>query len=246
MGGPDDIQGARRTLARRGVLVLHEDNHVLGVCKPAGLLAQGGPPGATPLTHLVEDYRRQAEGKSGRAYVGLVHRLDRNVSGAMVLAKTSKAAGRLAAAFRDRVPLLRKTYLAWVVGHPAEEGHLVHRLRREKGITKLAAPGDTDGREARLSWRVEARARLASRVRIELDTGLPHQIRFQLAFAGHPLYGDVKYGGPAGRRPGLHALELVVPHPVGGAPLLLHAPVPEDLYRLDKRRGMDPPLGAHA
>ena len=175
-----------------------------------------------------------------------VHRLDRNVSGAIVVAKTSKAASRLAALFRERDERLRKTYLAWVSGHPSEAATLRHRIRREGGVTRLAAPGDTDGREALLSYRREGHATACARLRVELGTGLPHQIRFQLAFAGFPLEGDVKYGGPPGKRPALHALELAFPHPVGGAPVVLHAPVPKDLRRLDKRRGIEPPLGGDA
>lgn len=237
---------ARRALARHGVVVLLEDNHLLGLVKPAGLLVQGDPSGHVHLAGLVDAYRQQAEQKAGRAYVGLVHRLDRNVSGAIVVAKTSKAASRLAALFRERDERLRKTYLAWVAGHPSETATLRHRVRREGGVTRLAAPGDTDGREAVLTYRREGRGSACARLRVELGTGLPHQIRFQLAFAGFPLEGDVKYGGPPGKRPALHALELAFPHPVGGAPVVLHAPVPKELRRLDTRRGIDPPLGEDA
>ena len=236
---------ARRWLRRQGVFVLYEDNHVLGVAKAAGLLSQGGPAGAVSLPDLVGAYRQRAEGKPRAGYVGLVHRLDRNVSGAMVIAKTSKAAGRLAAAFRDQDPLLEKVYYAWVARLPDKaQGRLVHRLRRDRGVTRLAAEGDDDAREARLLYTVAARGRFAARLRIELETGFTHQIRAQLSHIGHPLVGDEKYGGPSAKRPALHAYSLTVPHPTQGTPLTVGAPIPEDLVRIDARYQMDPPVEA--
>jgi 23S rRNA pseudouridine1911/1915/1917 synthase len=234
---------ARAAIERRGIRILAEDNHLLVLAKPAGLLSQGGPSGETSLVELVEAYRREAEGKSGRAFVGLVHRLDRNTSGVIVVAKTSKAAARLSRCFRERAAELEKTYLAWVVGRPvSDEGDLALRLAREGRVTRPASEGDEGAREARLSYRVEARSSAASRVRVRLDTGLPHQIRAQLAAAGHPLLGDPKYGGPPGPRLALHALSLAFPHPVGDAPLRFAAPVPSDLLALDRRLLLSPPL----
>jgi 23S rRNA pseudouridine1911/1915/1917 synthase len=236
---------ARSPLARHGVAVLHEDNHVLGVSKPAGLLAQGGPKGVLSLVDLVEAYRRETEGKPGRAYVGLVHRLDRNVSGALVIAKTSKAASRLSEAFRERSPGLRKTYLAWVEGVPLEpRGVLEHRLTRAARVTREADEGDEDARPARLVYEVEGWGPNVARLRIDLETGVSHQIRAQLAAAGHPILGDEKYGGPRGDRPALHALRLAFPHPVGGRPVELVAPVPEDLVLLDRALGLRPAVSA--
>ncbi len=236
-------KAARRKLLRRGAFVLYEDNHLLGISKKAGLLSQGGPKGVVSLPDLLDDYRREAEGKPGKAYVGLVHRLDRNTSGAMVVAKTSKAAGRLAKLFRDRDAGLEKTYLAWVERHPLQnEGELVHRLRREGGVTKIAAAGDDDAREARLRYRVAGRGKLCARLEIRLETGLPHQIRAQWAFLGHPIWGDAKYGGTPWPRPALHALTLVFPHPVGGEIVTIAAPVPTDLRELDAGRNMVPPV----
>lgn len=239
--GTPQRRAARHALMRQGVVVLYEDNHILGISKAAGLLAQGGPEGEVPLTALVDRYRRRAEGKPGQAYVGLVHRLDRNVSGAMVVAKTSKAASRLSQTFRERAADLEKTYLAWVERTPeVPERELVHRLRREKGVTLIAAEGDDDGKTARLRYRVVGRGNLCARLEIELGTGLPHQIRVQLSYVGHPIWGDVKYGGTPWGRLGLHALRLVVPHPVGGEPVAIDAPVPKELQELDERRKITP------
>ncbi len=234
---------ARRKLIRRGVPVLFEDNHLLCISKPAGLLSQGGPQGEEALTDVLDGYRREAEDKPGRAYIGLVHRLDRNVSGAMVVAKTSKAAARLSAMFRDRSDDLRKTYLAWVDHTPRDDGAtLVHRLRRERGVTMLAAEGDPDAREARLEYVVEGRSHRAGRLRVTLHTGLPHQIRCQLSLVGHPIVGDLKYQGSGGKRPGLHAVGLSFLHPVKKTVVELAAPVPDDLRKMDARLGIDPPV----
>lgn len=232
---------ARERLRQHGVTVLFEDNHLLGLCKPAGLLSQGGPQGIVCLPELLDAYRREAEGKPGRAYVGMVHRLDRNVSGVMVVAKTSKAAARLAAAFRERAPGLCKTYLAWVRGRPAtREAQCVHRLRRSAGVTRAAPAGDTTAREARLTYTVEAQGPVAARLRVVLETGLAHQIRAQLALVGHPLLGDRKYGGPRGPRLALHAHSLTLPHPTSGAPLTITAPLPTLLRALDEDLGLRP------
>ena len=134
---PAHVAAARRRLKRAGVEVLLEDNHLLVVNKPAGLLSQGGPRGETSLVELLEAYRREAEAKAGAAFVGLVHRLDRNVSGVVATAKTSKAASRLARLFRERDAALAKDYLAWVVGTPtAPGGELRSRLLREGGDRK--------------------------------------------------------------------------------------------------------------
>ncbi len=236
-------KAARRKLIRAGAFITYEDNHLIGLSKKAGLLSQGGPKDVISLPDVLDTYRREAEGKPGKAYIGLVHRLDRNTSGAMVVAKTSKAASRLSKLFHDRAEELQKTYLAWIERWPdAREGELVHRLRRERGVTKLAAPGDDDAREARLHYEVVARGKLSARVEIKLGTGLPHQIRAQFSHIGHPLWGDKKYGGTPWRRHALHALSLVFPHPVGGEVITVMAPVPDDLKELDEGRDMRPPV----
>ncbi|MDF1699679.1 MAG: RNA pseudouridine synthase [Planctomycetota bacterium] len=236
-------KAARRKLNRSGAVITYEDNHVIGLSKRPGLLSQGGPAGVISLPDLLDYYRREAEGKAGKAYVGIVHRLDRNTSGAMVVAKTSKAAGRLSKLFHDRAKELKKTYLAWVERIPeVAEGELVHRLRREGGVTKLAAPGDDDGRIAKLHYKVVARGKKCARLEIALGTGLPHQIRAQMSDVGHPLWGDKKYGGTPWRRHALHALSLVFPHPVGGELVTVTAPVPADLKELDESRNMRPPV----
>ena len=241
---PPNRARARRRLAEAGVHVLLEDNHLLVVSKPAGLASQGGPKLEVHLVALVDAYRREAESKPGRAFVGLVHRLDRNVSGVLVLAKTSKAASRLTARFRSRDDSLRKIYTAWVDGRvAADEAELVDRLIREGKVTHRAAAGDDGAREARLRFRVEGRGPDTSRLQIELGTGITHQIRAQLGLYGHPIVGDAKYGGSQGTRPALHAARLVFPHPVGGDEVDVRAPTPKQLLRLDRKKGVEPAAG---
>ena len=239
----DDAQArARRHLAAAGVHVLLEDNHLLVVSKPAGLASQGGDGIDVHLVTHIDAYRREAEGKPGRAFVGLVHRLDRNVSGVLVLAKTSKAASRLTERFRSRDEGLQKIYTAWVDGRvKADEDVLVDRLIRDAKVTRRAGSGDDGAREATLAWRVEGRGPRTSRLRIELGTGITHQIRAQLSLYGHPLVGDAKYGGSQGKRPALHAARLVFPHPVGGARVEVWAPLPRQLKRLDRKKQIEPP-----
>ena len=154
---PARLARARARLAAAGVEVLHEDHLLLGVAKAAGVLSQRGPQGETSLVERIDEYRREAEGKPGRAFVGLVHRLDRNVSGAMVVAKSSKAASRLSAAFRARAASaslptsqVEKTYLAWVAGAPppaaAPHGGPPGRGRPPPGARRGGAPPAAPGR----------------------------------------------------------------------------------------------------
>lgn len=234
-----DRARALAQLSAHGVQILLEDNHLLGLSKPSGLLSQGGPQGQAHLVELIEAYRRVAEGKPGRAYVGLVHRLDRNVSGAMIVAKTSKAARRLSDQLRRRVGV-EKIYLGWVAGRAPASGTLVHELIRGERVTREARRGEA-GQTSRLAFVCEARGSRASRLRIELGTGRTHQIRAQLSIAGHPLLGDPKYGGPGAERLALHAQHLAFAHPVGGAPVRLSAPLPETLVALDARLRLQPP-----
>jgi len=213
--------------------VLFEDNHLLVVDKPAGLLVQGDRSGETSLVDAARAYLKRKYDKPGNVFVGLVHRLDRNVSGVVVLARTSKAAGRLSARFRDGDVV--KIYLAVVAGRPAPA--------RDELVAWLAAGGDRRGvtraedrpfpgaRESRLRYHVRESAGAWSLVEVRPVTGRRHQIRAQFALAGHPLAGDVKYGSVerlSGHRIALHAYKLEVAHPVGGRPMVFEAPVPGD------------------
>jgi 23S rRNA pseudouridine1911/1915/1917 synthase len=211
--------------------VLFEDNHLLVVNKPAGLLTQSAEAGDDNLVGRMRVYITERYNKPGRVYLGLVHRLDRNVSGVVVLARTSKAAGRLGKAFAER--RVAKHYLAVVEGEAQEAATLEHRLGpRATGRGVCEQPG---GKEALLRYIRLGCNGTRSWLEVRLETGRKHQIRAQLALAGLPLVGDPLYGQgtSAIRRPALHGWWLALDHPVGdrGA-LTFVAPVPADLTDL--------------
>lgn len=213
--------------------ILHEDNHLLVVVKPAGLLVQGDRSGDRTLLELARADLKIRYQKPGNVYLGLVHRLDRPVSGVIVLARTSKAASRLSQQFRQGT--VQKRYLAVVDGEPpGPEAVLRHHLARDgdaRGVTR-AAPEPFDGsRPAELRYLVRERRAGRTLLEIELITGRRHQIRAQLALAGWPILGDGKYGGrrdPGREGIGLHAWQLVFAHPIGGAEQRFEADVPAD------------------
>lgn len=218
---------------RRQLQILHEDNHLLAVAKPCNLLVQGDRTGDATLMDLAKSYLKDHYNKPGNVYLGLVHRLDRPVSGVVLLARTSKAASRLSRQFREGT--VRKLYLAVVEGvvePPADE--LVHHLARSgdaAGITRAEATIFDGSRPARLRYLVIGRAAGRTLLEVELVTGRRHQIRAQLALAGWPVLGDGKYGAcsmPQRTGIALHALRLEVAHPVSGAMVSLEAPLPAD------------------
>ena len=213
--------------------ILHEDNHLLVVNKPAGLLSQENQSGDLTLVNAAASYLKEKYEKTGNVYVGLVHRLDRNVSGVMVLARTSKAAGRLSAQFRDGQ--VNKTYLAVVAGAPEPTtGEIVSWLASagdRRGVTRAAATAFPGAKESRLHYDVRETRRGFSLVRVVPVTGRRHQIRAQLSLIGCPLVGDVKYGSPwrlAAHRLALHASQIEISHPVGGRRLAFTAPEAAD------------------
>jgi len=213
--------------------VIYEDNHLLVVDKAAGLLTQGDRSGAPTLVDAVTGYLKEKYHKPGKVYVGLVHRLDRNVGGVVVLARTSKAAGRLSAQFRDGQ--VQKTYEAVVTGGPSSaEGELVSWLAPagdRRGVTRASEREFAGARKSRLRYYVEAQQNPFSLLRIEPLTGRRHQIRAQMSLLGCPLLGDVKYGSGC-RLPNhglaLRAARLVFAHPVGGREMVISAPRPRD------------------
>ncbi len=213
--------------------VLYEDNHLLAVNKPAGLLVQGDRSGDETLLDVAGSYLKLKYDKPGRVFLGLVHRLDRNVSGVVLLATTSKAAGRLSGQFRDGT--VDKVYQAVVAGRPKHgEGELRGWLAAKgdaRGVTRAEQKSFAGARESLLHYNVVESKGGWSLVEVKPVTGRRHQIRVQLALEGHPLLGDVKYGSLrrlADHRIALHALSLTVSHPVGGKSLTLASPLPED------------------
>jgi len=207
----------------RAVEVLYEDNHILVVNKPPGMLTQGDRTGDTTLLDHCKEYLKVKYDKPGRVYLGLVHRLDRPTGGVLLLARTSKAAGRLSDQFRKRE--VEKTYLAVCRGQPVpESGELLDNLEWIER-TRRAVVSER-GKKAHLRYRRLAYSpdRDRSLLEVALLTGRKHQIRAQLAAHGHALLGDVKYGiepSDGGIVPAValwsHSIKLI--HPVRKEPL---------------------------
>jgi len=195
----------------RIIPVLYEDNHLLVVNKPAGLLVQADRTGNEDLLSLAKQYVKDHYQKPGNVFLGLIHRLDRPVSGVVVFARTSKAAGRLSGQIKERE--VSKRYLALVQGRVPEEGTWQDTLER-KGVNSFIS---SKGKKAVLSFRRLGIGGDISLVAIKLITGRHHQIRVQFASRGYPLLGDFRYAQnprPFGNRQlSLHALSFTFSHP---------------------------------
>ena len=189
------------------------DNHLLVVVKPAGLLAQADRTGDPDVLTLGKALVKAQFQKPGDVFLGLVHRLDRPVSGLMVLARTSKAASRLSAQFRDRT--LAKTYVAVVEGRLDGSGTMEDWLAKTNETVRVVRAGAPGAKAARLRYEALAHADGLTLVGIRLDTGRAHQIRVQFASRGHPLAGDRRYGASRGWPGGLalHSARLAFAHP---------------------------------
>ena len=205
--------------------VLYEDNHLIAVAKKAG--------------DIVQEDKYQ---KPGNVYLGVVHRLDRPVSGVVLFAKTSKALPRLNKMFAEH-QAVKKTYLAIVANRPPQqEGTLTHWLtRNEQQNTARAYDREVPGsKKAVLDYRIVAQSERYFLLEIELKTGRHHQIRCQLAKMGCPIKGDLKYGAPRSNPDGsisLHAWRLWLEHPVSHTHITIEAPVPDDrLWKEISRR----------
>jgi 23S rRNA pseudouridine1911/1915/1917 synthase len=216
--------------------VLFEDNHCLAVNKPAGLLSQGDASGQPSLVELAKAYLKTRYRKPGNVYVGLLHRLDRPVSGVVLLAKTSKAAGRLSAEFRSGA--ITKAYWAIVEGAPREDqGEWVDVLAKDNRLNRTGAvkPGSSLGKEARVAFRVIERWARYSKLELLPATGRSHQLRVQLAARDLPIVGDMKYGAATRLlaldghlRVALHAARLGFTHPTRREAISVDAPVQAD------------------
>lgn len=173
--------------------VLYEDNHLIAVLKPAGVLTQGDRSGEANLMEEVKKYLKEKYGKQGNVFLGLLHRLDRPVAGIVLFAKTSKGASRLSEQIREH--RIRKIYHALVCGIPREKkGVLFDYLKKD--AKHLKARKAADGVAAELSYETLRMGREYSLVRIHLKTGKFHQIRAQFSLIGCPIAGDIKYGAP--------------------------------------------------
>jgi 23S rRNA pseudouridine1911/1915/1917 synthase len=215
--------------------ILYEDNHLLVINKPPMLPTMGVAEGHDSLLHRAKQYIKQKYDKPGNVYLGVVSRLDAPVTGAVVLARTSKAAKRLGEQFR--LGTVEKIYWAVVSGQvePAESSCTDWVLKDERArkmvVASRAAPG---AKEARLSYRTVAQVTGGTLLEIKLETGRKHQIRLQLADRGYPVLGDSKYGSQTSFAAGiaLHARRLSFLHPVRKTPISLVAPLPKAWRKL--------------
>lgn len=212
--------------------VLYEDNHIIIVSKEAGEIVQGDKTGDTPLSDVVKQYIKEAYAKPGNVFLGVVHRLDRPVSGIVVFARTSKALARLNEMFRQGE--VEKTYRAIVRDTPPEpEATLTDWLVRNEKQNKsyVSAPETKGAKKAVLDYRTIGRSDHYSLLEINLHTGRHHQIRCQLAHIGCPIRGDLKYGARRSNPDGsislcAHSVRFV--HPISQKPIHVVAPLPAD------------------
>lgn len=210
--------------------VIYEDNHLLVVNKPAGLLVQGDATGDMPLAEYGKEYLRQKYDKPGNVFCGVAHRIDRPVSGVVVLARTSKALERLNKAFHDRQ--VKKTYWALVANRPEmEEDTLTHFLVKDtnKNITTAYNKAKHGAQIAVLSYKILKSFKSVHLLEVMPETGRPHQIRVQLAKIGCPIIGDLRYGAAKTNEDAsicLHARSLSFMHPVKNEEVKFTASLP--------------------
>ena len=210
--------------------VLYEDNHCLAVEKQAGQLIAEDATGDVTLSEMAKRYLAEKYDKPGNVYLGVVHRLDRPVSGIVLFTRTSKAAARLAKQFREKT--VRKTYLVWVQGNPEHDSEMLEDwlLRStNRNVTRVSREGVDGAKLAQLTYSVRRRSGDRTLLEIELHTGRHHQIRVQLSSRGWPILGDVKYGGPKCNNPkalALHAASLSFEHPTTKERVELSADLP--------------------
>ena len=212
--------------------VVYEDNHIIIVSKESGEIVQGDKTGDTPLSETVKQYIKEAYAKPGNVFLGVVHRLDRPVSGLVLFARTSKALPRLNKMFAEGD--IHKTYWAIVANTPPQpEGTLVHWLvRNEKQNKSYAYDHEVpNSKRAELDYKVIGKSDRYCLVEVVLKTGRHHQIRCQLAKMRCPIKGDLKYGAKRSNANGsicLHSRRMEFVHPISKKEIVVEAPVPND------------------
>ncbi len=216
--------------------VIYEDNHLIIVNKAVGEIVQGDKTGDKPLSEYVKDYIREKYSKPGNVFCGVVHRLDRPVSGIVVFARTSKALERMNRMFRDGE--VHKTYWALVQGKPLQkeallEDWLVSDGRMNK--TFVTDQGAKDAKLSRLKYKTIAEGDRYTLLEVTLLTGRKHQIRAQLANIGCPIKGDLKYGSKRSNPDGgislqSHSIEFI--HPVSKQEIRLELPPTEEMRKI--------------
>jgi 23S rRNA pseudouridine1911/1915/1917 synthase len=208
--------------------IFHEDNHLLVLYKPAGLIMQRDYKNKANLLDLAKLWIKERKAKPGNVFIGMVHRLDAPVAGVVVLARTSKAAGRLSDQFRRGS--IEKHYLAVVAGRPPREADRLENLMVRSGRYSRIAPRPVPGVQAAvLRYRLLHSSEDRSLLAVILETGRRHQIRLQLSHLGCPILGDVHYGAASALDNGriaLMARQIAFDHPTRKTRLHFEAPLP--------------------
>lgn len=212
--------------------IVYEDNHIIIINKASSEIVQGDKTGDIPLSEKIKQYLKEKYQKPGNVFIGVVHRLDRPVSGLIIYAKTSKALLRLSEMFKKKQ--IKKIYWAIVKNPPPQpEGELEHYLvRNEKQNKSYAYPKEVPhSKKAILSYKLIGQSENYFLLEVDLKTGRHHQIRCQLSKMGCPIKGDLKYGFPRSNPNGsisLHARKISFVHPVSREVMEFEAPVPDD------------------
>lgn len=212
--------------------ILYEDNHIIAVNKGISDIVQSDKTGDKPLEDFVKDYIKAKYNKPGEVFLGIVHRIDRPVSGVVLFARTSKALVRLNEMFQKKD--VEKIYWAIVKSlPPSPEGSLHHYITRNTKINKSTCHNQEvpNSKKAILHYKVLASSDNYHLLQINLETGRHHQIRAQLAAIGCPIKGDLKYGSQRSNADGgisLHSKQVRFVHPVRDHEIIITAPLPAD------------------
>ena len=212
--------------------VIYEDNHLIIVNKAPGEIVQGDKTGDKPLSEILKEYVKTKYNKPGEVFLGVVHRLDRPVSGVVVFARTSKALERMNSLISSRE--VQKTYWAIVKGSPTEpHGHLIDWLWKNETQNKSYVVPETHkgALRAELEYKLLAKGKDYSLLEVNLMTGRHHQIRVQLSAIGLIIKGDLKYGSARSNPDGsihLHARKVEFLHPVKQTPMIVEAMPPKE------------------
>ncbi|MDI1232734.1 MAG: RluA family pseudouridine synthase [bacterium] len=211
--------------------IIYEDNHLIAVNKPSGILVQGDETGDIPLSELVKEFLKKREQKPGNVFCGVIHRIDRPVSGVVILAKTSKGLSKMNELFR--YGKISKTYMALVNGVPLEPEKELRNFLRKDSQTKRADVFNRaveNSKESVLIYKIlEEREKNQALLIIHPITGRFHQIRAQLAYNKTPIVGDLKYGAPQvlkNKSICLHAYQVEFIHPIKNEAIKISCPPP--------------------
>lgn len=211
--------------------ILYEDNHLIAVEKPVNIPVQQDDSKDKDLLTMVREYIKVKYEKPGNVYLGLVHRLDRPVGGVIVLAKTSKAASRMANLLRKRE--IARTYITVVRGKVVtKEGRLIHYLKKDRrqNIVQSVSKKVSGAKKAILDYKTIDKYNDLSLLQVKLETGRSHQIRVQMKELGYPIYGDQKYGAfvnKVGQQIALWSTRISFEHPVQKKEIMIDSQPPK-------------------